>query len=235
MEPTALHPDKVYLALAIGIVIGSFFIYYSITNGSGLLKLLRAEQGSVRVVIVQRLAGCLLFGGLPVMLIRGFTGDQLWNYGLLKPGMDTYWWSLLISAVILVINFLNARSPENLKMYPQIRARQWPLALVAWSAFTWIAYLLAYEFLFRGFLLSVSLWTLGYWPAIALNVILYSVVHFPKGIKEAVGALPYGFLLAVLTIETGTLWLAVLTHIVMALSNEWLSLRAHPDMKITLP
>ena len=117
-------------------------------------------------------------------------------------------------------------------MYPQIRVKEWDTQLLLLSAFSWIAYLLAYEFMFRGYLLFVSVEYLGVWPAIALNIAIYALVHVPKGIKEAVGALPLGVVLGIITIQTGNIWVAFVVHIVLALSNEWFSLKAHPDMRL---
>jgi membrane protease YdiL (CAAX protease family) len=116
-------------------------------------------------------------------------------------------------------------------MYPQIRKNEWNLKLILISAFSWILYLIAYEFLFRGYLLFVFLKYLNVWAAISLNVAIYALVHVPKGHKEAIGAIPLGLVLGIITLKTGSIWFAFGLHVVLALSNEWLSLRAHPDMK----
>ena len=117
-------------------------------------------------------------------------------------------------------------------MYPQIRKKEWNFQLLLLSAFSWTAYLLAYEFMFRGYLLFISVAYLGVWPAIALNVAIYALVHVPKGYKEAFGAVPFGIVLGIITIQTGTIWVAFVVHVIMALSNEWFSLRANPEMKL---
>jgi len=93
-------------------------------------------------------------------------------------------------------------------------------------------FLVAYEFFFRGFILYASLTVLDPWSAIALNCSLYGFAHFYKGPGETFGAIIVGVLLCYLTIVTGNIWSAVAIHSVMALSNEWFSLRAHPDMKL---
>ena len=81
--------------------------------------------------------------------------------------------------------------------------------------------------------LFVSVAYLGVWPAIILNVAIYALVHVPKGIKEAVGAIPLGILLCIITLQTGSIIVALAVHIIMALGNEWFSLKAHPGMKIS--
>ncbi len=80
------------------------------------------------------------------------------------------------------------------------------------SAGTWVAYLVGYEFLFRGFLFHATLQVWSLWPAIALNCILYALAHFYKGPGEIIGAIPVGILLCYLTLHTGNIWSAMDTR-----------------------
>jgi membrane protease YdiL (CAAX protease family) len=41
-----------------------------------------------------------------------------------------------------------------------------------------------------------------------------------------------GILLCYITLHTGNIWSAVIIHSSMALSNEWFSLRSHPNMHL---
>jgi uncharacterized protein len=43
--------------------------------------------------------------------------------------------------------------------------------------------------------------------------------------------LPLGIVLGIVTVQTGNIWVAFVVHVVLALSNEWFSLKAHPEMK----
>ena len=63
----------------------------------------------------------------------------------------------------------------------------------------WAIYLFGYEFLFRGILLFPLAETVGVWPAIAVNIALYSATHIPKGLDETLGAIPLGLVLCWLT------------------------------------
>ena len=45
------------------------------------------------------------------------------------------------------------------------------------------------------------------WPAIAINIALYSATHILKGLDETIGAIPLGFVLCLLTISSGTIGL----------------------------
>lgn len=222
--------DLRIFASAAAVASFGFLFYYYFSESNRVKDFLKTENGETRFVVFQRLLGVVIFGCLPllIILISGVKGIA--DFGVDYPKPETYLWILVMSAILIPINYFNSRSVGNLKLYPQIRANVWPVSLLVLSAVSWIAYLVSYEFLFRGFLLFASVHLLGLWPAIAVNTLIYALVHIPKGSKETFGAIPLGILLCYLTVRTGSIWVAVFTHIIMALSNEWLSLRAHPQM-----
>jgi membrane protease YdiL (CAAX protease family) len=93
-------------------------------------------------------------------------------------------------------------------------------------------YLAAYEWLFRGVLLPACLdGGLSVSSAIIINTALYSLVHVPKGRTEVWAAIPFGVAVCWLTIETQSIWSALLLHVALALTNEWSSWYFHPDMQ----
>ena len=91
-------------------------------------------------------------------------------------------------------------------------------------------YLFGYEILFRGFLLFPLAEHLGVWTAIAINISLYSATHIPKGLEETIGALPLGLVLCILTLASGTIWIAFVVHVAMAWTNSFTALKFHPDI-----
>jgi membrane protease YdiL (CAAX protease family) len=101
------------------------------------------------------------------------------------------------------------------------------------NAFGWFIYLFGYELLFRGILLFPLVDSLGVWPAIAINIALYSATHIPKGLDETMGALPLGLVLCILTLYSGTIWIAFFVHVAMAWTNSFTALKYHPDIHYT--
>ncbi len=214
--------------------IASFgFIFYNLITNSPAFKLWESLSNSnVRPVMIQRLTGVFFFGLSTLAIIFIAFPSGLTSFGTALPNRSSLIWLLVLSGVIIPMNYFNSKSPENLQQYPQIRNSEWPVSLLILSALSWIAYLLAYEFLFRGFLLFSSVALLGVWPAILINTGLYSLVHIPKGSKETLGAIPFGIFLSYLAIQTGSFWIAFFAHVVLALSNEWFSLAAHKGMHV---
>lgn len=194
--------------------------------------LIRNEKNrTVFGIMRQRLLGVLFFGFVTVFIIglifRYSPADFGAGFIFDRPPP---WWIYPFLLLIPVSAYFAASSQSNLSVYPQIRIRTWTAGILILNTISWILYLIAYEFLFRGFLLTASLAVMTTWQAITLNCLLYALAHLYKGRLETLGAIPVGILLCYLTLLTGNIWCAVVIHSVMALSNDWFSLRAHPEM-----
>ncbi|MFW5820296.1 MAG: CPBP family intramembrane glutamic endopeptidase, partial [Bacteroidota bacterium] len=190
------------------------------------------DEEKVKLVLFRRLSGITIYLILPLLIYLLLTGDNLLLIYAGKMNSEFFWWFFPLALLLILLNYLNAGRVDNLVMYPEIRKKEWTPSLIALSALSWIFYLFAYEFLFRGILLIPALELLGFWPAIVLNIGIYSLVHVPKGIKESIGAIFLGFLLCLLVIRTGSFWIAFFIHVVLALSSEWFSIYANPEMRI---
>lgn len=216
-------------AISISAVTIGFLTYHYTTQSVSLRKFFDKKFGTEPAktawVHFQRLFAVLCFAAVPAIVFASQNVD-FQSIGLNFKNLDTsVKWILGLGAVVITMNYFAARTPDNLAMYPQIRVTPpWPKKLLAASAFTWISYLLAYEFMFRGYLLFTCYEEMGKTLAITVNVALYALVHLPKGWKETVGAIPLGIILCLLTLQTGNIWIAVVVHVAMALSNEWWSL-----------
>jgi len=176
-----------------------------------------------------------MFGIVPFVIISlsGLSWHQLpFSF---SPGKSAFLYTAILGFVLVGLNLVNRKSVINLETYPAIRNAVWTPPLLVLSAFTWILYLLGYEIMFRGFLLFPAIELIGLWPAIILNVALYSLVHIPKGITEAIGAIPLGIILSWMAYSTGSFWVAFFIHVILALSNEWISFYHHPGMSLVCP
>ena len=224
------------LYIAVLIVILGLFVYFYF-YGSSLFKekfiqRIGAEKTKVNYILFERLLGFIFFGVIPLVLVFFIFNDGISNFGIsFGDFLQSLYWTIGLSPILILLSYLNAKKKDNLSEYPQIRTSIWDIKLLIISAVSWVLYLLAYEFMFRGFLLFISERNLGLWPAVMLNVAIYSWAHIPKGLKETLGAIPFGLVLCLITLQTGSIWVAFMAHVILALSNEWFSLKAHPDMK----
>jgi membrane protease YdiL (CAAX protease family) len=216
--------NKIPFIISVAFSTFGYIACLAITSSEKIrVKLSPDINNNAKHIFFQRLTGVFIFGILPASGIIYFTD---FKFIFLSFTKESLLWAFLVSCFIIPLNYFNSKKSGNLAVYPQIRQAAWPAGLLIASAVSWIAYLFAYEMLFRGFLLFSSLEIMGYWPAILLNTGIYSLVHYPKGLKETIGAVPFGIILCILSVKTGSFLTAFLVHSVLALSNEWFSLYA---------
>ena len=219
----------------------AFFSIYWFTSKSEKIKKrfydkYDHDQASFKHIFFTKYFGFISMGILPTILCLVFLPElTLADLGLTfiyKTAQFSIFWILGLSILIIPLVYFSAKKPKNLVNYPQIRAKVWTKKMIFINALGWFLYLFGYEFLFRGILLIPLIEPLGMWPAIAINIALYSATHIPKGLDETVGAIPLGFVLCLLTISSGTIWIAFIVHVVMAWTNTFTALKFHPEMNL---
>ncbi|MGF7139429.1 CPBP family intramembrane glutamic endopeptidase [Roseimarinus sediminis] len=192
------------------------------------------DKASARHILFTKYAGFVLMGIFPtvaaLIFLDNYTLAKLGLHFLPETAFTSLVWIVGISALIIPVSMQSAKKPKNLANYPQIRSKVWTRRLVIANALAWAFYLFGYELLFRGVLFFPLVDTLGFWPATAVNIALYSATHIPKGLEETIGAAILGLALCWLTALTGTLWIAFFVHLAMAWSNSFTALKHHSDM-----
>jgi hypothetical protein len=172
----------------------------------------------------------VLAGVVPAALIPAVSGVGLAEYGVSfrNPLATVLWTAALSAAAVLAVAMGKNRDTAQ---YPQYRIQSWSRGVIVANVATWALYLLAYELSFRGFMLKALL-PYGAVTAIAVNTALYVALHMPKGMREALAALPYGIVLCVVTLSTGTIWPAFVSHLALAMANFVVCFRANPSLRI---
>lgn len=211
-----------------------WFLWQSDRLKNRLIRIYGSDLGSARLIIITKIVGGIIMFLLPALTyLAVFPETTLAEFGWVLPGktrLATFMWILVLGSLSILIIGRNARSSENLRFYPQIRARQWTRSMLYWNLAGWTVYLIGYEALFRGVLLFPLVKHLGFWTAIAINIGLYAGTHIPKGLKETVSSIPLGIIFCILTVKVGNIWIAVSVHVAMAWTNELISFKYHPDM-----
>ena len=228
--------DPIHLLVFILLLTG-FLVYYSFSE---FLKDYFKNKIKLKVptyysFIAQRILGFFTFGFIPCAIVLIFHSKSLVNYGLNFNQLQTSLiWTAVMGFIIIIANYLLAGKKQNLKNYPQIRLNNWTIDKILINSLTWILYLFGYELMFRGLLLFSFYYAYGTVIAIAVNCVLYSLVHIPKGKKETFGAIPLGIILSFITLSTGSIFVAFIFHVIMALSNDYYAIKAHPSMTLGL-
>jgi membrane protease YdiL (CAAX protease family) len=224
-------------------IVGSalfFILYWSISSSEKIKIFLFGEElddaGKINHILFIKYAGLVIMGIFPGVLFSIFLPHySLSDYGLSfskGTNLRSFYWISMLGLIIIVMNWFAARREKTFMGYPQIRVKEWDTKLMVSYSLAWCFYLFGYELLFRGFLFFPLVNSIGIWPAISVNVAIYSISHIPKGLDETIGAILLGIVLCIATLLTGTIWVAFFVHVVLALSNSLFALLFHPEMKI---
>jgi membrane protease YdiL (CAAX protease family) len=182
--------------------------------------------------ILQKTSGFILLGCIPAIL-TWIIFEQNTVVPVLTLGNSIALWPWMagVSALLILLNNFNSKNTELQANYPELRLKEWGPASLVIDMCGWILYLSGYEFLFRGLLLFSCFNAFGLWPAVVINLTLYSTLHLPKGMKEAIAAVPFGAMLCYLTLESNSILPAILLHSVQAISCDLFCIRRNPGMR----
>lgn len=234
----SLHATDVRVCLPIMLALIFFVMYWFTAHSEGIKKRIYAKHdadtASIKHIFFTKYFGFISMGVIPTIICLIFIPEvSLADYGLTiipETTLFTTVWTVGLCAAVIPLAFISAKKPKNLVNYPQIRAKSWTKKTLFLNLLGWALYLFGYEFLFRGTLLIPLVEPLGVWPAIAINTALYSATHIPKGLDETIGAIPLGIVLCLLTLASGTIWIAFIVHVAMAWTNSLTALKYHPEI-----
>jgi membrane protease YdiL (CAAX protease family) len=238
--PVDMSWDALDMRICLPIVLALvFFVIYWFTAQSPKIKAryfakYDADTASLKHIFFTKAFGFFSMGVVPTIICLMVIPDiSLGQYGLTiipETTLFTLAWTAGLCVLVIPLAFMSAKNPKNFVNYPQIRSKVWTKKTLFLNLLGWAIYLFGYEFLFRGVLLIPLVEPLGVWPAIAINIALYSATHIPKGLDETIGAIPLGIVLCLLTLASGTIWIAFIVHLAMAWTNSLTSLKFNPDI-----
>lgn len=237
VDLTLKESDPAVIWPVLGTVV-FFMIYWFISQSARVRNWFYGrsdhDTAAVRHFLFAKILGFTLMGVIPLIITLIILPDYSpadlgLTFRVENPAI-----SLAVAAVLLLLAVFSARSAarktKDLDHFPQIRANVWTTNTALVNIAGWGLYLLGYEILFRGILLMPLADHLGVWPAIAVNIALYAAAHIPQGPRDAFGAIPVGLLFCLVTLASGTVFIAFAVHLSMALTNCFTSMKHHPDM-----
>ncbi len=212
-----------------------FFVFFFYGRHAFARKFLPLpSSGTLQRVVVERLTGFLLFGVIPGTAVFFFLPEtSASSLGLGLPGRQWLLPALIFWTVLVIFNGLFGGKPATLKHYPQIRQLPWGKELFLINIITWLLYLAGYEFLFRGLLVFPLLDRFGIAGTVIINTVIYTLAHLHKEKNEVAGSFVFGILLVLMTVYSGSVWLSVMSHLTMALSNDFFCYIARRKLQLS--
>lgn len=190
------------------------------------------EKNWMKYIVFKKVSGLFFLGIIPTIVITLTSNKSIFDYGLNFNNLNkSFIYFIIASVFVIVCTFISTKRKEMQNAYPEIRVNNWSMKLFIRYMMVMALYIFAYELLFRGILLFVCLPAFGLWSAIAVNLLFYSSTHIAKNGMETFASFPFGFLLCIVTISTGSILFAFLLHFLLALSNELFSIYHNPEMK----
>lgn len=216
------EPRDAGLAALLAVTVVGYVLYHFAAK-----SFQRQAPGEFASVVKGRFCGAFLLG-LPSLI-----GAAIWSPELLGlwrlPSPEAWAAALGALALLLPILWFAAGGAAHREHYPQIRAARWTRALVGWEALSWGAYLVAYEWTFRGLLVCALASALGVWPALLLGTGLYVLAHLEKGLGECLACVPMGLGFGVLAWWSQSLWAPIALHLGLALAGNLFAVARDPE------
>lgn len=143
----------------------------------------------------------------------------------------------LFLAVMLPATYVASKLDAFKGMYPLagqaaftlkvngVEQRSWGLFLAYEAAY--VAYFVAWEFFFRGWMLNGLLPKFGRAGALLIPIAPFAIMHLGKAELEALGSIVAGLALGVLALRTRSFWYGVVLHAAIAVWMDWLSSREY--------
>lgn len=230
--------EKTLAVIAIASVIVLFVLYYILARNKVFSNLFKKylhsgfSQESIEFA-GEKATGILFTGVFPFIIFILLLDLEPDKSGLTAGGIRQFWYLyLILPATAVLISFITAKSPNIQAVSPQLRLKRWNLKHFFLSVSFWFIYLFGYEFFFRGILWFLCYNAFGFFPALVINIVLYSAVHLPKGIFMSAGAIPFGVVLCLLSYLTGSFYLSFIFHSCMAITTDLSSFYHNPEFKL---
>jgi membrane protease YdiL (CAAX protease family) len=214
-------------------VIFYYLYYFFITSGfpeKYYSKITHSVQKEINLFLTKKFSGFLILGFFPGLIYYYFLNPDFGMFGFSVAHFKNNFFVILsLITIITFILFINQRINRNNNSL-QINVSEWNFILFLINATGWIIYLIGYEFLFRGILLFECYNSFGFWPAIAINVAIYSAIHLTYGKAQTFGSLLFGGVASYLSLSCGTLLIPIIMHVSLSLVSDYFSIRFNENL-----
>ncbi len=167
------------------------------------------------------LGAFLLFGLLPVLIVKYVFRESLRDYGVCwGEKRRAVRWFVLMGPVMLLAGYISGQQKEFLEVYPLnpiIRPGTVSIGLFVAHAVSYVFYYLGWEFLFRGFLQKALSPQTGVLTAVLIQTLASTMLHFGHPNAEVFSAILGGLFWGFLVVRTRSLLSGLLQHALLGI------------------
>lgn len=165
----------------------------------------------------------LTFFIIGILIIKLIMKENLKDYGLqlgdYKTGLK---YSAIFLLVMIVLIWFVSATPAFAEKYPHLSDAKsnWNILLI--YEFGMLLYMIAWEFIWRGFMLFGLEKKFGYY-SVLMQMIPFVILHNGKPFLETFGAIFGGIALGILALRTRSFYYCVITHIGVMFTIDFIS------------
>lgn len=168
-------------------------------------------------------AAFLIMGVFPALIVKFVFKEKLSDYGLGLPSLRRSVTAFLcLLPVFIIMGWVSGYTKEFYHVYPYnpLAGASWT-CLILHSALYLLLYYTAWEFMFRGFVQLGLTQTLGPVPAILIQVVASTMLHYGHPASETFGCIAGGLLWGFLVYRTKSIWSGWGQHAILGIALDW--------------
>ncbi len=166
--------------------------------------------------------GLVLFGLIPLLLIRFVFHEPLSKYGVQIGDWKFGWLAVAAMApVMIALTYPSAKDPQFLAQYPLFQGAGASAQIFLAHSVLYLAYYLGYEMLMRGFIQFGLRDQLGDWNAILVQTAISTLFHIGKPDGEIFSSLLGGLIWGIVVFRSRSLLYVLLVHWLLGVSLDF--------------
>jgi len=172
--------------------------------------------------VVSFVAGFVLLGLIPALLVRFLFHERLADYGVsIGNKVRTLRAILVLCPCFILAGYVASTDPAVQAQYPINPSAGRSPGMFAIHAATYLLFYLGWEFHFRGFLQLGIRRRLGDVNALWVQVLASGLLHIGRPASETFASLLAGLLWGILVFRTRSLLSGLMQHYVLGISLDW--------------
>ncbi len=212
--------ELLYLYFILSAIIGVIFPIYGLWGGPQAKKMLTDQPEKLIQVYLQSIIIQVILTAAVFIVIYSMedSADFIGMSFLQNPLLIIIVWLTPLLFLLILhkmkipserVDTIKAKYSDVSYLMPRKRAEyRWAIVL-SFAAGTFE------EILYRGYLFWFLSLYMSIVPAIILVNLVFGILHFGTGLKNAAGAFVLGLVFSALSVPIGSLWLAILAHILV--------------------